>query len=178
MNRNNHAKKKMMMNNKSGQAALEFLTTYGWAILVVMVMIGALAYFGVMNPQNLVPEKCIFSSGIGCRDYAGLVTAHEVRAKLMNGFGYTIQIQTASGVVVDSSGTTNAFEPCGATNSWCNLTVGGTDWKSGVEKEFVVNYPNGLGASDRPQVLVTIKYNKAGSTYTKEITGQVLVKPG
>jgi len=30
---------------KKSQAAMEFLMTYGWAILVVLVAIGALAYF-------------------------------------------------------------------------------------------------------------------------------------
>ncbi|MBC8495104.1 hypothetical protein H8D36_03050 [archaeon] len=43
---------------KKGQAALEFLTTYGWAFLVILVMIGALAYFGVLNPENFVSDSC------------------------------------------------------------------------------------------------------------------------
>ena len=52
--------------NKRGQAALEFLMTYGWAILVVMVIIGALAYFGVLNPTMFVPERCSLGSGLVC----------------------------------------------------------------------------------------------------------------
>ena len=47
-----------MFMKKKAQAAMEFLMTYGWAILVVLIVIGALAYFGVLNPQNLLPEKC------------------------------------------------------------------------------------------------------------------------
>ena len=39
---------------RRGQAALEFLTTYGWAFLVILVMIGALAYFGVLDPERFV----------------------------------------------------------------------------------------------------------------------------
>jgi len=38
--------------NKKGQAALEFLMTYGWAFLVILVMIGALAYFGFIPIPN------------------------------------------------------------------------------------------------------------------------------
>ena len=34
-----------MINFRKSQAAMEFLMTYGWAILVVLVAIGALAYF-------------------------------------------------------------------------------------------------------------------------------------
>ncbi len=31
---------------------IEFLMTYGWAILVVVAAIAALAYFGVLNPND------------------------------------------------------------------------------------------------------------------------------
>jgi len=41
---------------KKGQALMEFLMTYGWAILVVLVAIGALAYFGVLNPERFLPK--------------------------------------------------------------------------------------------------------------------------
>lgn len=56
------------MDNKA-QAALEFLMTYGWAILVVLIAAGALAYFGVLSPDKLFPDKCVLPAGIGCLDY-------------------------------------------------------------------------------------------------------------
>lgn len=37
---------------KKCQAAMEFLMTYGWAILVVLVAVGALFYFGVFDKDN------------------------------------------------------------------------------------------------------------------------------
>jgi uncharacterized protein (UPF0333 family) len=54
---------------RKGQVAMEFIMTYGWAILAVLVAIGALTYFGVMNPSKYFPEKCIFASGINCKDF-------------------------------------------------------------------------------------------------------------
>lgn len=42
---------------KKAQSALEFLTTYGWAFLVILIMIGALAYFGVLDPNRFLPEE-------------------------------------------------------------------------------------------------------------------------
>jgi hypothetical protein len=54
---------------RRAQAALEFLTTYGWAFIVILVMIGALAYFGVLSPSKVLPPKCIVEAGIDCRDY-------------------------------------------------------------------------------------------------------------
>ncbi|HGJ67134.1 TPA: hypothetical protein ENS27_17370 [bacterium] len=47
---------------RKAQAALEFLMTYGWAIMVVLAAIGALAYFGVLSPSNFLPDQC---TGLG-----------------------------------------------------------------------------------------------------------------
>jgi len=55
-----------MRFNRKAQAAMEFLMTYGWAILVVLVVIGALVYMGVLNPLALVPEKCTAPAGFIC----------------------------------------------------------------------------------------------------------------
>ena len=41
--------------NKYGQAAMEFLTTYGWAFLVILLLIGLLSYLGVLDVNNFVP---------------------------------------------------------------------------------------------------------------------------
>lgn len=53
----------------SSQAALEFITTYGWAILAVLIAIATLAYFGVLSPDQFFPDKCIFPPGITCLDH-------------------------------------------------------------------------------------------------------------
>jgi len=58
---------------KKGQAAMEFLMTYGWAILVVIAAIAALAYFGVLDPAKLLPERCSFPAGMDCFDKASVV---------------------------------------------------------------------------------------------------------
>lgn len=55
---------------KRGQAALEFLMTYGWAFLVVLILIGALAYFGVLSPKNFMGDKCLApGGGFTCKAY-------------------------------------------------------------------------------------------------------------
>jgi hypothetical protein len=54
---------------KKGQAAMEFLMTYGWAILVVLAAIGALAYFGVLSPDKFMPSKCMVSGGFSCVEF-------------------------------------------------------------------------------------------------------------
>lgn len=59
----------MKPTNKKGQAALEFLSTYGFAFLIILVMIGALAYFGVLNPSNFLPDRCNVGPAWGCEEY-------------------------------------------------------------------------------------------------------------
>ena len=54
---------------KKAQAAMEFLMTYGWAILVVLVAIGALAYFGVLNPGKFLPSSCTLVPGLSCDNF-------------------------------------------------------------------------------------------------------------
>ena len=44
------------MKNKKSQVAMEFLMNYGWAILIVLIAIGALAYFGMFDIFR--PDSC------------------------------------------------------------------------------------------------------------------------
>ena len=55
-----------IFSGRKSQAAMEFLMTYGWAILVVLAAIAALAYFGVLSPAKFLPEKCILEAGLTC----------------------------------------------------------------------------------------------------------------
>lgn len=77
-----------------GQAALEFLTTYGWAILIVLVMIGALSYFGVTDPKKYLPDKCLFKSGLDCTDFIALDNTGQLQLRftITNGMGESIEI--------------------------------------------------------------------------------------
>lgn len=49
-----------MMKNKKGQEALEFLMTYGWAILVVLIAIGILTYLGLFEDKVFATENNCF----------------------------------------------------------------------------------------------------------------------
>lgn len=52
-----------------GQAALEFLTTYGWAVLVILVMIASLSNFGILAPDRFLPERCSTSASFACDEF-------------------------------------------------------------------------------------------------------------
>jgi len=38
------------------QAAMEYLMTYGWAILIIALVLGVLYSLGIMNPKNFLPR--------------------------------------------------------------------------------------------------------------------------
>ncbi len=44
------------MSMIKSQSAMEYLMTYGWSILVVAVVLGALAYLGLFNPLYFAPK--------------------------------------------------------------------------------------------------------------------------
>jgi hypothetical protein len=48
------------MKNRKAQAAIEFLTTYGWAILVIALVLVALGWLGVFSPGKTINQFCQF----------------------------------------------------------------------------------------------------------------------
>jgi len=87
---------------RKGQAAMEFLMTYGWAILIVVIAVAALAAFGVFSPSNFAQEKCLSDSptGITCNTKAAVDQAtNNVQMAVTNGAGANVNITgiTATG---------------------------------------------------------------------------------
>jgi hypothetical protein len=77
-----------------GQAAIEYLMTYGWAILALVIIIAVLIASGVANPNFFVTEECSLGSNIPCQ--AGLVNIGDQSRLFMdvgNGFAYGIMIK-------------------------------------------------------------------------------------
>lgn len=55
-----------MVNARRGQAAMEYLMTYGWALLVIVLVLGALIYLQVLNPQSRLQDTCSLQVGWKC----------------------------------------------------------------------------------------------------------------
>ncbi len=89
---------------KNGQAAMEFLMTYGWAILVVLAAIGALAYFGVLSPDKFLPEKCTANPPFACTQYKVSQGYNTVNMSLQNSVGTGVKFITVK-LRCDSTGT-------------------------------------------------------------------------
>ncbi len=117
----------------NAQAAMEFLMTYGWAILVVIVVIGTLAYYGVLNPSSFIPESCTLPLNLRCVDHM-LLDKGEMRLNIENHRGEDIRIKKIIAMNYD------IFK----TN--CSFNSSGVLLQNGHSKIFVLNKSNGDGA--------------------------------
>ena len=87
------------MFRKKAQAALEFLTTYGWAFLVILVMIGALSYFGVLDPSRYAPDSCRLSGVLECKGafaVANTGTESSLQIQIVNNANKGITVTNAT----------------------------------------------------------------------------------
>lgn len=140
---------------KKGQAAMEFLMTYGWAILVVLVAIGALAYFGVLNPSRFLPNSCTVAPGISCDDFK-IGTGGTGTVVLRNGMGVDLNAVTVSVGAVVGTGCNNVTwtDATQLTCTYTGLTVSGSRFKD----------------------TITVAYQAAGSSIPHSMTGSITTK--
>ena len=158
-----------MKKEVKSQAALEFLTTYAWAFLVILIMIGALAYFGILNPSSLLPERCNFGSEIECNDYKLDATNSKLKLKIVNNVGNAISVTkittTSEGVneLICSFSTATTVAP-GDSKEFDLESCPTLEWTSA-----------GFVAGQKGKILITLTYNtlKSGSAYSRQVKGEI-----
>lgn len=76
-----------------GQAAIEFLMTYGWAILALLLVLAVLISSGLLSPNYLVSEECAFGNTLKC-DFAlyNEGGSSKLTLQVYNGYPYRIRI--------------------------------------------------------------------------------------
>jgi hypothetical protein len=122
---------------RKAQAAMEFLMTYGWAILVVLAAIGALAFFGVFKLDNFMKNKCTIPAGMDCVEDP-VIGANTVQFKIANNMGDNITIVDIQG---DSTG------DCTANDAVPMATGTGPNGDIADGTTSVITYTHGLGLS-------------------------------
>ncbi|MBU0980002.1 MAG: hypothetical protein KJ709_04320 [Nanoarchaeota archaeon] len=73
------------------QAALEFIMTYGFALMIVIIVIASLSYLGIVNYESLLPPKCAFPLDMACVEEPS-ITTDSVSFMLQNNAEYDIII--------------------------------------------------------------------------------------
>ncbi len=96
---------------RKGQAAMEYLVTYGWALLVLVIVIGVLVATGIFSPANFQPEECNFQPDFPCASYISFndaAGATHLIFNASNGFGFPIMIENVSARPSEASAYTSA----------------------------------------------------------------------
>lgn len=149
--------------NKKGQAAMEFLMTYGWAILVVLAAIAALAYFGVLSPSKILPERTTFSAPLPNVDNAVVDATGYAEVAFRNNVGVTITIDPGQTAFLNASGSTSC--------TFSDLLING-------DTATVTSVPNGETfilrwvCNEAGTVGEKFKLDVVGFEYTNLETGQ------
>jgi len=158
-----------MKFTKKGQAALEFLTTYGWAFLVILVMIGALGYFGVLSPQNFLPQRCSVGPEFTCDDYQATSSGPggdvNVSAVLKNNLGEAMDVDATDFSAVSGTLKMNCTTSKTRISAGEGLTL--SCEKGGSSADLVA--PIG----SKVKFLIQGKYKPIGKTFYKPITVEV-----
>jgi hypothetical protein len=150
-----------------GQAAIEFLVTYGWAILAAMLVIAALSYFGITNPATSLPDKCLFSNAFECNDY--IITSSTASVRLVNILGqgiYSNLPDNISAILTD-------------TGAACTVSANGVPNPTYLDPEAIMevtcNNPPGapFDKGDKARIKMTITYSKNPSGYDQVSLGEV-----
>lgn len=102
---------------------MEFLMTYGWVIMAVMVAIGALSYFGLLSPERLLPSRCSLPAGINCLDF--IVDSASITLVLQNNVGGRITINRVAVGNVDSSSCFNNVDIVVNNNQKAIISISG-----------------------------------------------------
>jgi len=145
-----------LKKHKKAQAAMEFLMTYGWAILVVLAAIAALAYFGVLSPEKFLPEKCILQPGIACVSHK--IQPSTITLVISNGLGRTI--------------TVDSIDVGGCSSTYTNQTL-----RSGIDKTFTVGGSCSNGETkEKFKADITLKYTEKDTSLTKTSYGNINTK--
>jgi len=155
---------------RKSQAALEFLTTYGWSFIVVLIVMASFWYFGILNVSKLLPDRCSMGSEIRCADAKLSKTdtgLGVLRLRLNNQIGEPI-------VVTNWATTSDTAVPFN-----CSQPPAAGLWKDKELRDVEFTGCNIQGAGfvlgQKGKVKVNITYYKATSSsfFSNQVQGEI-----
>jgi hypothetical protein len=98
----------IIMANKKGQSAMEYMMTYGWAILIIIVVVGALYAMGVFSPSSSTVACSPCFTDFAYVDYSGGTLVLTNGARQVNITAVTASPDTGSAVTSTALGVNTA----------------------------------------------------------------------
>jgi hypothetical protein len=123
-----------------GQSALEYLITYGWAILVILVVLAVLWYYGIFNPSKWAGEMATSGSAFQTSVVNTNLKATSLGLTLNNiaGSALTVNSITVTGDVTAASCAVGQNVSAGATITLPSCTTA-TTVPAGTLAKFTVS---------------------------------------
>lgn len=143
-----------------GQGALEYLMTYGWALLVIVVVGAALFALGVLNPATYTQSSCRGFTFFTYQDQK--MTTGDFDIQSLNG----AQDATITGLFVtgDSTAGGNLGAVTVTNDQGAAVTTASRGQKITVSG---TNDPTTKGSGDSYTYTVTLQYNVVGGLSAK-----------
>lgn len=151
------------MKKKKAQAAIEFLTTYSWAIMGILLTIGALTYFDVFNTNRFISERCDTGAQINCAE-AALTEQGTFYIRLINNYPVDIDIES---IRIEIPSINYNFAQTSFTTSTINR---------GETETFQIDTLQSFFRT-RETIDLTITFKRSGGTNEYNITGVTVVRP-
>jgi hypothetical protein len=151
---------------KNAQAALEFMVTYGWVLIVILVMVGGVVYFGVAKPDRFIADGCSLSDDLKIQKYAIYNTGAQF--ELRNTFGKDIDIKSIK-----------ILEPEQNTIISSLCTIYPDALQNGDSKNYRCEFiPNAFPADNsKKKFNIQVIFNKDGSIVEHTLNGQCVAQP-
>jgi hypothetical protein len=157
------------VRRRRGQAALEYLVTYGWGILAILVVVGALAYFGLFDPARYLPDRCEFGAQLECVDYQIATTTTAPGAGASHGY-VRLQLRNNLG---DGVNITRVWAGTSSATLWYGSSVASlTAWPAQgrrvaqgnvsevIQVQLPLNYPVIAFEGERQEIALTVEFRR------------------
>ena len=149
-----------MTAKKRGQAAVEFLTTYGWAIMAMLVLLGALTYFDIFDSERFLTEGCDTGAQIQCLE-SQLETDGNLSLNLRNTYPVDVNITRIEADFFETDDLETIEETIQRGNS----------------KVISMNVPDGeLAVDTKIDVELILQFKRVGGANTYNTTGSTIVR--
>ena len=131
------------MENKKGQAALEYLLTYGWAILIIIIVGASLYSLGIFTPGQWTGRRQTGFAQFRVTDFK-LDTDGNLTIILQNQVGKPITLDSVNATLKQVMCSEDSGSPIGGSilpNSIYTVVLecgSGSDWKMPLKSSYSI----------------------------------------
>jgi len=141
-----------------GQTAIEYLMTYGWAILIILIVAGVLAYYGIFAPSGFLGPTSKGWTQIYAMQPWDLSTTGTLKLQVENRVGQDINI---TGVKADNGAT--ALTDCTSTDLPSSTITSGTKYPATGLMSLTCGGTIGTGTGSSYTITVEVDYTVGGT---------------